>query len=148
MKRKVFVGRENELALFRQTLEKLTASRPEAETYANTFLVYGVGGMGKTALCKRFVEIAEGEFPQLTPLYIDWDRRKNRGSTFTPEELMDTVAGELGRRFTKEMKTYGSAVKGIKKVQEKIEGLLEQKRQTLAHGGPDRWQSGRRRHPE
>ncbi len=131
MKRKVFVGRENELALFRQTLEKLQASQPEAAAYANTFLVYGVGGMGKTALCRRFLEIVEGEFPQLTPLCIDWDLRKNRGSTFTPEELLDRVAGELNRHFVKEMKPYASAKKGIKKVQENIERLLEQKRQTL-----------------
>jgi tetratricopeptide (TPR) repeat protein len=131
MKRKVFVGRENELALFRQTLEKLQASQPEAAAYANTFLVYGVGGMGKTALCKRFLEIVEGEFPQLTPLCIDWDRCKNPGSTFTPEELLDTVAGELKRHFVREMKPYGSAKEGIKKVQENIERLLEQKRQTL-----------------
>jgi len=131
MKKKVFVGRENELEQFRQTMRKLQEEHTKKEPYANAILVYGVGGMGKTFLCRKFIDIIETEFPSILPIYIDWDMCKNRGSTFTPEELLDILHRELNAHFPKEMKPYLGAKKDIKKEQEKIERLLEQKRQSL-----------------
>lgn len=131
MKKKVFVGRENELEQFRYTLKKLQAEHGQEEQYANTILVYGVGGMGKTSLCNKFTDIIESEFPSLVHIDIDWDLCKNRGSTFTSEELLDTVARAFTDLFPKEMKPYLGAKKDIKKEQEKIERLLEQKMQAL-----------------
>ncbi len=131
MKKKVFVGRENELEQFRQTMRKLQAGHTKEQPYANTILVYGVGGMGKTFLCRKFIDIIESEFPSLLPIYIDWDMCKNLGSTFTPEELLDILHNELKTHFPKEMKPYLGAKKDIKEEQEKIERLLEQKRQPL-----------------
>lgn len=131
MKKKVFVGRENELEQFRHTLDKLQAEHDNEEPYANTILVYGVGGMGKTSLCNKFTDIRESEFPSITHITIDWDLCKSRGSTFTPEELLDTVAREFLKRLHKEMEPYKNAKKDIKKVQEKIERLLERQRQSL-----------------
>ncbi|MCK5057695.1 MAG: ATP-binding protein, partial [Candidatus Aminicenantes bacterium] len=126
--RNVFVGRENELEQFRHTLGK---QQNNEENWANTFLVCGVGGMGKSTLCGKFVEIAETEFPHLVRIVIDWDLCKSRGSTFTPEELLDTISREFLNAFPKDMKPYLGAKKDIRKVQEKIEKLLEQKRQDL-----------------
>lgn len=131
MKKKVFVGRENELEQFRHTLDKLQAEHDNEEPYANTILVYGVGGMGKTSLCNKFTDISESEFPSITHITIDWDLCKSRGSTFTPEELLDTVAREFLDHLPKEMQPYKNAKKDIKKVQEKIERLLERQRQSL-----------------
>ncbi len=89
MKKKIFVGRENELDQFRQTMNKLVAQQGNEHPYANTILVYGVGGMGKTTICKKFTDLVETEFPSVVHITIDWDRARNSGSTFEPEGLLD-----------------------------------------------------------
>jgi len=125
MKKKVFVGRENELEMFRSSMRKLTAKKFPGEAFARTFLVYGVGGMGKTSLCNRFMIIVAEEFPSLHPVFVDWDLCKNHGSTFTPEELLDAVARELEKEFHSEIKPYSGAKKDIKAEQEKIQKILD-----------------------
>ncbi len=130
-KKDFFVGRLNEQEWFRITMEKLKKADKDTPPYANTLLVYGVGGMGKSYLCRRFEQIVQTEYPEAAPIFVDWDRCKNRGSTMTPEELVDAVAEGLNACFPKELKGYWGAKKDIHKEQEKISRLLEQKRQSL-----------------
>lgn len=129
--KKVFVGRENELEYFRQTMKKLQDSSAEGQPFAKTILVYGVGGMGKTFLLRKFCDILENEFPDFLCIFIDWDTYKTRGSTFTPEELLDIIHNVFINHFPKEMKPYRGAKKDIQKEHERIARLLEQKRQFL-----------------
>ncbi|MCP5102033.1 MAG: tetratricopeptide repeat protein [bacterium] len=133
MRNKVFVGRENELEMFRTTLDKTTAENKPDKPFANTFLLYGVGGMGKTYLCKKFAEITREAYPSSALVFIDWDARRRKGSTFTPQELLNTVALGFREYFPGQLKPYDSALEGMRKVREEIETALERQKQSLGN---------------
>jgi len=134
MNPKIFIGRENELEQFIRTMDALVQSPDRRETYANTILVYGVGGMGKTYLCRRFLEIAKTKYPQVVRMNVDWGTKA--GCTFTPVELLDILCGELKHEFTKEIHPYLNAKKDIKKTQEEINRLLERDKELMDSAKP------------
>ncbi len=125
MKAKIFVGRENELEFFRRTLDKLVKQSNNREPYANTILVCGVGGMGKSSLCAKFVDIVKAEYPDVVQINVDWDRYKH-GCTFSPSELLDILCDEIPDEFSKDIKLYLDVKKDIKKVEEEIIRLLDE----------------------
>lgn len=51
-----FVGREQQLELFRQNLRR----SPDSEDYYFIFSVHGQGGVGKTTLLKKYCGLAKG----------------------------------------------------------------------------------------
>jgi len=72
MKLKIFIGRENELEQFERIMNRLVQSPDRNEPYVNTILIYGVGGMGKTYLCRKFLEIARMKYPKVVRMHVDW----------------------------------------------------------------------------
>lgn len=128
MNTKIFIGRENELEQFRRTMDTLIQSL--GEPYANTILVYGVGGMGKTELCRKFLEIAKTEYPEVVRIAVNWLDKKE-GCAFTPIELLDVFCAGLEDEFSKEIKPYFNAKKGLKKNKEKIDPLLERDKKLI-----------------
>ncbi|MCK4734298.1 MAG: tetratricopeptide repeat protein [Methanophagales archaeon] len=124
MNTKIFIGRENELEQFRRTMDTLIPSPKSGEYYANTILIYGFGGMGKTELCRKFLEIAKTKYPEVVQTAINWLDKKE-GCSFTPIELVDIFSDELKDKFPKEMKPYFDIKSRIRTNKEKIETLLE-----------------------
>ncbi len=72
---RLFLGRVEEQKQFRAALTEVLA-QPNQEELPYIFLLYGLGGMGKTTLAKRLRDIArleppyEGDFQEL---WIDWE---------------------------------------------------------------------------
>lgn len=61
-----FVGREKEIALFKQCFEAIlpeNAGKPEYAHLPKVLSFYGAAGVGKTALKNKFLEIAQEEYP-------------------------------------------------------------------------------------
>ncbi len=76
---KPFFGREGEQKEFRRALSELIS--PEIDVDAPyIFLLYGDGGIGKSALARRYYDIAakETDFSdKFTPIWIDWEVEQN-----------------------------------------------------------------------
>lgn len=130
-----FVGRENEQLQFKQIIRAITKKSDGNELYTNVVLIYGVGGMGKSTLCRRFLEIANAEYPEMTKVYIDWWRLKT-GFTYTPAELLDTIYNELRVDFSKQLEPYIKAKKDIKVVQDEIDKILERDKGLIESAQP------------
>ncbi len=77
---KVFFGRIEEQDEFRKALREVLRS-PRNERFPYVFLLYGDRGIGKTALAKRFRDIAQNEHPfagKFEILWVDWDDERKR----------------------------------------------------------------------
>lgn len=66
-----FVGRIEEQARFKALLPEVVTP-PKGETLPYVLLVYGDGGIGKTELAKRLVDIAAESGQPVQPWWIDW----------------------------------------------------------------------------
>ncbi len=125
MNHKIFVGRENELEFFRSTMKKLVNNKTDERPFSNTILIYGVGGMGKSSLCSKFIDIANTEYPDVIQISIDWDRYKH-GCTFSPSELLDIICDAIPNNFSKDLKPYLDAKKDLKNFAEEINRQVEE----------------------
>jgi tetratricopeptide (TPR) repeat protein len=105
-------------------MDTLIQSPKSGEYYANTILIYGFGGMGKTELCRKFLEIRKAKYPEVVRVAVDWLDKKE-GCSFTPTELVDIFSDELKDVFSKEMKPYFDIKNRIRTNKVKIENLLE-----------------------
>ncbi len=101
--------------------------QPHGEDLPYIFLLYGIGGMGKTTLAKRFRDIATMEPPyegNFQVLWIDWEEEARRSAALqvgrenvSPETVFQimhaaAVREEWGRHF----QAYQKAVKARSEV--------------------------------
>ena len=91
---RLFLGRVREQREFRTLLREVLAERnPEAQPYV--VLLYGDGGIGKTTLTKRLLDIAHYEQPfdgEFENLRIDWEEeRKRHADLAVGRERIDPV---------------------------------------------------------
>lgn len=126
MKQLPFVGRESEQQQFRQIILSSKHNSYNDTFFTNVILIYGVGGMGKTTMCKKFREIAITEFSEMTSIYIDWETKT--GYTYSPTELLDTIYNELKGTYSKELEPYLKSKKDIKSIQDEINKILEKEK--------------------
>lgn len=126
MKKLPFIGRESEQLQFKQILKAAKGIADTNDLFTNAILIYGVGGMGKSSLCRKFLEIAKTEFPEMTKAYIDWGSKT--GYTYTPSELLDTIYNELKVHYNKELELYLKAKKDIKSIRDEIDKILEKEK--------------------
>ncbi len=113
----LFIGRTAEQQQFRATLRNKLRQRTEPDI----FVVQGNGGMGKTTLARRFVEIATTEKPfkdKFQLLWIDWedaDRKfpaLKRGRTVDPVGMFQVIRAAASRnKWGKQFKLYQKTVK-------------------------------------
>src|ERR1022692_1088290 len=95
-----FYGRVHEQRTFRQLLGDMIATPPETATKIDSsyvFLVYGIGGMGKTTLCTRLHDIAreEDEFrARIRIITLNWDNHKAAAEDL--KAVMETGDTALG----------------------------------------------------
>jgi len=106
-----FVGRREEQRLFRESIRKLMqvhhGKLPEdKDIFKHIFLLHGDGGMGKTTLADRFVEICRDEGGKdLIIIKIDWVNYRNYRIE-SSIEMMDIIYGLLPSEFDDDMKLY------------------------------------------
>ena len=98
MKSKIFIGRINEINQFKAKLKSL--NNPEITIFPNTTVIHGVGGMGKSTLCRKFKEICQTDYPSLNCIFLNWDDYS--GSTYSPSELLNSISFKLREIFPDE----------------------------------------------
>ena len=117
----MFLARTDEQRRFEAALGEIAAAPAEAGP-SQVYLVYGLGGMGKTELCLRFDAIANGELSttsgnagEFFVATVNWqDERRNHGST-SPDPagvppstvfsaLYDTIANHSELEANKRLK--------------------------------------------
>lgn len=113
----LFIGRDAEQQQFRATLRQKLRQRGEPEI----FVIQGNGGMGKTTLARRFVEITATEKPfkdKFQLLWIDWedaDRKfpaLKRGRDVDPVGMFQVIRAAASRnKWGKQFKLYQKTVK-------------------------------------
>ena len=105
----LFTGREQQLALFKQNLD----NGPDHEDFINIFNIHGQGGVGKSTLAKRYVEIAKEK--QYLPAFIEQENLKLR----TLPEFMAAIANA----FTKQGADFTAFDKSYKRYLQETERL-------------------------
>lgn len=103
---KIFVGREKEIAEFEQVLNS-----PEASQWILN--VHGPGGIGKTQLLNKFVEIVEhrrakGVSLLVTKEFIDLYWTENRRTLGMLKNIADQLVPELFTDFYYELEKYNA----------------------------------------
>ena len=87
----LFTDRVNEQKILRQFLAPAQARKEETSLLVTCF--YGVGGVGKTTLCRKGLELARKEFPEITTVaHTSFDEGR-----WTPQSGFAQVAIELCR---------------------------------------------------
>ena len=86
----LFTDRVSEQAILRRVLTPAQAHPAEATLLVTSF--YGVGGVGKTTLCRQAVAIARQEFPKVTLAWTSFDDRR-----WTSTSSFAQAAAELCR---------------------------------------------------
>ena len=104
--RKFFVGRANELLFFKEGILK-----PDSPSH-NIITIYGQGGVGKTTLIKRYIEMAQSsEFKDhCQTAMVDHQY-------LTPDAMMEKIAEQLNIQGEFE-KTLGHYKEAVRKQQE------------------------------
>jgi tetratricopeptide (TPR) repeat protein len=123
-----FVGRESQLQLFQQNLER----QPEHPEFCNIFNVHGQGGIGKSTLLNKYIEMAKG---------------RNALTCYTDEgirsvlEWMNRVSKQLEQqgapleKFDKHFKAYRQQKQQLETDPEAPKGTLSFFTKTLTKGG-------------
>ncbi len=131
--RRLFLGRVEEQEQFRAALKK-TLHPPRGETLPYVVLLYGDGGVGKTTLAHRFLDIARNEPPfegKVYTLYLDWEAERERDTRLRvgrehidAETVFDTLYTAVQRQ--------GWAKKHFQAYREALEKRKEAERQAAA----------------
>jgi hypothetical protein len=114
---RIFIGRERQIADFRASVSYLLrkAVKPTGDFYPHLFIAYGEGGMGKTTLLDRWLEVAREEgFPPERIITIDLDNNIYP----SPRDLADKIIAGLCNSFPdfdrgyRDVRTRRQALKG------------------------------------
>ncbi len=136
---KLFLGRVEEQKQFRAALNE-ALHPPPGEDLPYIFLIYGLGGIGKTTLAKRFLDIAQKEQPfagKFQVLWVDWEKERDLDREHAPrlrvghehirpEDVFDILhakAIEMG--WGREFEAYQRAVKMRVEASRKVAAALE-----------------------
>ncbi len=95
----LFLGRQDAQERFRRALWALL--RPQEDEQPFIFLLHGIGGIGKSALTRRFRHIAEREFPgSFHILLLDWEIARDTTPALRvgPEAITAEVVFEVLHR--------------------------------------------------
>lgn len=129
-----FVGRVEEQKQFRAALHEMLKPPPK-ENLPYISLLYGDGGMGKTMLARRFVDIATTEAPfvdQFQVLWVDWaDEAKKQPGLQAGRDRIDAddifktlhavaVRARWGRQFRKYTDALSQQAEAEKQVSEML----------------------------
>lgn len=132
----LFLGRVEEQKRFRAALDELRIPRNQ-EDLPYIFLLYGLGGMGKTTLAKRFRDIATNEEPytgDFQLLWIDWEEQAKLSAALqggrenvSPEAVFDlihaaTVRKRWGRYFDAYQKVRKARAEADREVAKALAG--------------------------
>lgn len=145
-----FLGRTEEQERFREALriiqiEKRIISKvidwatEKKPPQPFVFLLYGEGGMGKTSLTKRLLDIVENESQfkgDFNALWLDWEKRRDLDyalkvrDAITPEKVFEHIYilfrdNNYGREFTEYEKTIIARSKTEKKVSDALEKITD-----------------------
>jgi hypothetical protein len=145
-----FLGRIDEQERFREALRIVQAEKKlisKVIDWANekkppqpfVFLLYGEGGMGKTSLTKRFLDIAENDLQfkgDFNTLWLDWEKRRDLDyalkvrDTISPEKVFEHIYAAFrdnnyGKEFTEYEKAITTRLKAEKKVSDALEKVTE-----------------------
>ena len=122
MAKKVFIGRSKERLDFNRKLDDLLDSGLE-KPYVT--LLYGNGGIGKTTLCRKMMELEPVEVPpypdSFQHVYIDWQEahlvhdRIRVMDAVTPDAMLDALHKEI----IVAQPNWKSSFKGFEKINEK-----------------------------
>lgn len=117
---KVFVGRKEEIEEFERTLsaligrtDSLTKDRPR-----KVFLIRGEGGMGKSTLLRRFIDLCRNYPDDLLWIYVDWDAEGVTSSRGTPA-MMEVIARYVEGNLQKPMSRFRDVWLSWKGMQER-----------------------------
>jgi superkiller protein 3 len=134
-----FVGRIAEQQLFRATLRELAALRKIADedlgnddlSYAQIFLVAAEGGMGKSTLLRRFVELAaeNADGAEAQAILIDLERHGTVADTDTFLRLLHDDLAAAG--FREQLGPYRHALSQRAEARRKASDAEEQLRTRL-----------------
>ncbi len=133
--KKLFLGRVEEQKQFRNVLNEMLRPPPD-EDLPYIFLLYGDGGIGKTALAKRFRDIAQTEQPfkdKFQVLWVDWEDERSRTSRLRvgrdhirPEDVFDILHEKaIQAGWGREFEAYQRAVTMRAEAEKKAAAALE-----------------------
>jgi tetratricopeptide (TPR) repeat protein len=117
-----FAGRLNEKRHFEDSVKKtvslgksLSSDHSEDYDYCHIFLVVGLGGMGKTALSKQFIDIAQ--LNHMVPIYLD-----------AGDELISDEDGLMRALYDKFVKEVSDAKASLQVYRDAIEKRIKTRR--------------------
>lgn len=99
--KQLFVGRETHVQFFQENIKK----DPDQDGFTNIINIYGQGGVGKSTLTNRYLNIAETE--KCYTAFVDTEDLSLREVTATMNAIAETFAAKHPfKGFTKRYKDY------------------------------------------
>ncbi len=138
----LFLGRLDEQDAFRRLLRQILAEK-ERDAPPRLILLYGEGGMGKSQLVRRLLDIAHTEPPferDIQTLFLDWEAARNRyialqvaREQIAPEAMLAALFNAIPNPDKRHFKKYGQIIKRRKEAEQKIAQALDRERQEGAY---------------
>ena len=146
MLHQLFFGREEEQNRFRALLKDINNRSKRDEGLPTVILLYGQGGIGKTALDKQFRQIADDEFMgKFQTFFLGWEEELERDSrlqvghnNIEEEAVFNALYKAIIREqpaWGKHLKEYEKFVKRYQHVQEVITNTVNQHEELRDLGG-------------
>jgi GTPase SAR1 family protein len=129
---KMFIGHERQLADFRASVSYLLkkAARPTGDFFPHLFIAYGEGGMGKTTLLHRWLEVAREEgIPAERIIAIDLDYN----SYLSHHDLANKIITDLSLTFPGFDRGYRDVIARLQALRGRHDELYDQWERWQAH---------------